>query len=341
MDAAEVSALKLVFKTATDNVEWSTVAVTVGVSIEFLALFVFSKEMPRKEKWIMAFATLLIVVGCAGEYIYGERATGAATQLQEASDSQVASLEKDAKAAEEKIADTEKAAAIAMARAGEANERAANLEKETLTLKISLQEAEEKTAKAEKELLGVEAAALPRQMLISFALHEEIKKYADVPVLISWFLDDEPSRFARGISVIFEWPGSPKLTPLPSSKWNDFEGVKIQYADPVRYSEGDGSLDPESLAAPLEPNMKAMALAKILCKGMQHSNTIVDINPVTVPQKTRTYIPSPDSGWEEDVVPLNAVVIRVGHRYDFATDKLRESIGFPPGFERLESRGCD
>ena len=91
MDEIGLTALKEAFKVASERSEWSTVAVAIGVAIEFVALFVFSKEMPRAEKIVMAGATLLIVIGCVGEYVFGSNATSAAQRLQKASDMQIAS----------------------------------------------------------------------------------------------------------------------------------------------------------------------------------------------------------------------------------------------------------
>jgi hypothetical protein len=86
MGEIDVPSLRAAFDTASRYSEWATIAVTIGVFIEFLALFIFGKEMPSLEKKVMIFATLLIVAGCGGEFIFGSRA----------SDLQIAALNKEA-----------------------------------------------------------------------------------------------------------------------------------------------------------------------------------------------------------------------------------------------------
>jgi len=102
MGNPEVDSLKAAFSVASIRSEWSTIVVVVGVFIEFVALFVFSKHMPRSEKAVMVFATALVALGCGGEYIFGSRATDAATQLQNASDIEVAEAHKSANEAAKK-----------------------------------------------------------------------------------------------------------------------------------------------------------------------------------------------------------------------------------------------
>jgi hypothetical protein len=46
MDPDSVVALKTAFATASGWSEWCTIAVTVGVFVELVALFVFSKDLP-------------------------------------------------------------------------------------------------------------------------------------------------------------------------------------------------------------------------------------------------------------------------------------------------------
>jgi hypothetical protein len=94
-----LAALKEAFTLASGYSELSTIVVTIGVAIEFVALFAFSKEMPRSEKIVMGVATALIVLGCGGEYIFGSRATSAALQLQNSSDLQIAETKMQAQSA--------------------------------------------------------------------------------------------------------------------------------------------------------------------------------------------------------------------------------------------------
>jgi hypothetical protein len=138
MTPADIALLKSAFSDASGWSEWCTIAVTAGVFVEFLALFVFSKEMPKSEKIVMGIATLIIVVGCGGEYVFGDRASIAAAQLQDASDQQLAALGLAAKVADGKIADAQRDAATA-------NERTKSLEVEAGRLRLELQAAQAET----------------------------------------------------------------------------------------------------------------------------------------------------------------------------------------------------
>lgn len=105
MGNPEVDSLKAAFSVASRWSEWCTMAVALGVFVELVALFVFSKHMPRSEKIVMVFATALIVLGCVGEYVFGSRATDVATQLQNASDIEVNNAKKKANEAAQRAAE--------------------------------------------------------------------------------------------------------------------------------------------------------------------------------------------------------------------------------------------
>jgi hypothetical protein len=135
MGEIDVAAVRDVFETASSWSEWSTIAVAVGVFIELVALFVFSKEMPSTEKRIMVVATAIIVAGCAGEFVFGSKASNAASQLQQASDQKIAGLTKEtarlsanAESSRESAAKTEERVAAAEKATANARERAANAE---------------------------------------------------------------------------------------------------------------------------------------------------------------------------------------------------------------------
>jgi hypothetical protein len=92
MNGPDILALKNVFVTANSNAEWSILVVVIGLIIEFAVLLVFSKEMSHTEKWLLVIANIFVAGGVGGEYIFGGRASDAATQLQQASDSQIEQL---------------------------------------------------------------------------------------------------------------------------------------------------------------------------------------------------------------------------------------------------------
>jgi hypothetical protein len=66
---------------------------------------VFSREMRPLQKGILIFATLLIISGCGGEYIFGSWARDSASLLQRASDENVAESNRLARLAEKDAAE--------------------------------------------------------------------------------------------------------------------------------------------------------------------------------------------------------------------------------------------
>jgi hypothetical protein len=98
--SVDLSALKSAFETANTYAGWGTIAVIVGVSIEFAALFIFSKEMPPLEKAVMVFATFVIAAGCGGEWWYGKAAASDAAQIQTAENTATATAQAAANAAQ-------------------------------------------------------------------------------------------------------------------------------------------------------------------------------------------------------------------------------------------------
>jgi hypothetical protein len=96
MGDIDLPAFKATFDAASKYSEWSTIAVTIGVFIEFVALFIFSKDMPPAEKRVMVFATMLIVAGCGGEYMFGGRASDAVAQMQAIEQSDIATAQQKA-----------------------------------------------------------------------------------------------------------------------------------------------------------------------------------------------------------------------------------------------------
>jgi hypothetical protein len=92
MSEIDPSVLGVAFDAANANAEWSTLIVAVGIVVEVAVLFIFSKEMSTREKALLIFANILVVGGVGGEYIFGKRASDAASQLQRISDERVATL---------------------------------------------------------------------------------------------------------------------------------------------------------------------------------------------------------------------------------------------------------
>jgi hypothetical protein len=98
MGNPESEVLKIAFAAAKVWNERSTVLVMGGVVIEFAALLIFSKDMPRREKIALFFGNVLVIVGVGGEWIFGGREADAASTLQQMSDQKVAALQREQEA---------------------------------------------------------------------------------------------------------------------------------------------------------------------------------------------------------------------------------------------------
>jgi hypothetical protein len=134
--------------------------------------------------------TTLIVAGCAGEFIFGSRASTAASQLQQASDQKIAGLTKD-------TAQLSKDIAGSVANAAKANEAAAKANERAAELKLALK----------KEV----AARQPRT--ISAQEHDQIVEYLKNanpkgPITAVWKLfDEEAEKFGRQVIVVLKDSG--------------------------------------------------------------------------------------------------------------------------------------
>jgi hypothetical protein len=76
MDDAAVSALNAAFEAANWRASIAALIVAAGVFVELIVLFVFSKEISKAEKGVLAFATTLIVLGVLGEWCMAEKPPG-------------------------------------------------------------------------------------------------------------------------------------------------------------------------------------------------------------------------------------------------------------------------
>jgi hypothetical protein len=222
MGEIDVSALKEAFEAASRYVEYSTVAVTIGVFVELVALFIFSKEMPPLEKRVLVIATALIVVGCAGEFIFGSRANDAASRLQQASEQKIAGLVKDtaklsadAESSRASIASANEAAAKAGERAAEAaaevakaNENAAIARKQAVELEHALET--ERIARSPRSISSEQKADLVAALI-------------PVPkgklFVIGSFFDAESTQFANQIIEVFKAAGF-EVSEMPKERPN-------------------------------------------------------------------------------------------------------------------------
>jgi hypothetical protein len=189
MDTADLPSLRAAFEAASEYSEYCTVAVTIGVFIEFVALFVFSKEMPRSEKIVMAGATALIVLGCGGEYVFGSRAGIAAAQLQQASDEKINGLTKETMRLSSVAESARAAIAKSEAETASANEMAAKANEHTAELKIAL---EREIAARQPRQINTQQRAQLVDALSKVSIKGEIT--------VSWKLfDEEAEAFGKQI----------------------------------------------------------------------------------------------------------------------------------------------
>jgi hypothetical protein len=213
MEVTDISSVREAFETASSWSEWSTVAVAVGVFIELVALFVFSKGMPPIEKKVLVIATGLIVIGCTGEFVFGSRASTAASQLQQASDQKIAILTKDT--------------AQLSADAGVAREAAATTEERIALTEKSAADARERAAKSE---LALEEFKSHRKLKQLQPMIDKLKPFSGVPFEIGVQTEAEPIDLMDQVTTVlkdagwiwkdadgmlaFNVPGKPKMAPV-------------------------------------------------------------------------------------------------------------------------------
>lgn len=194
MDAPAVAALKAAL--STDNVwlERSTIAVFFGVVIEMADLIFFNKEMGRTQRIILFVATVLVVAGCGGEWVFEHDASDKEARLQQISDEKVAGLAK-AEAADNRIAQQAASTAAALGLKVDAlptfvrqkedeldrksndlklfanattrhdNETIAELNRSKITLNAATEDAKDAEAEAIKFLAALKAANIPSKLI--------------------------------------------------------------------------------------------------------------------------------------------------------------------------------
>jgi hypothetical protein len=114
----------------------STIAVTLGILGENVAHFIFEEEKRSlSEKTVSILFAVFVLGGVVGEYIFGSKPSAVSGQLQRSSDTEVASLNKEA--------------GEARTDAGKANERAGKLEKGAAGLRATAEH--ERLARVEIE----------------------------------------------------------------------------------------------------------------------------------------------------------------------------------------------
>jgi hypothetical protein len=93
------------------RVDWSTVAVFLGLMGEIFVTFLTAKNKKLTEIVLGVAFTLLIAVGVAGEFLYGSRAASQNAGIQTLMEANTARLENEAATTNERAANAEKEAA--------------------------------------------------------------------------------------------------------------------------------------------------------------------------------------------------------------------------------------
>jgi hypothetical protein len=197
MDSPLVSGLKAALDKENLWLERSTIAVFFGVIVEMADLLLFNKEMTRLKRAVLFFATLLIAVGCWGEWYFEHKAIGIEGRLQQISDEKIASLAR-AEAADNKIATTAAAHAADIGISVQtANLALTSLSKEELGLQSSLSSDRSGIEAINKWQRGVFEALSPRDIT-----KEQLSKLRGLigrstlfPVNVVLHCGEEPLRF--------------------------------------------------------------------------------------------------------------------------------------------------
>jgi hypothetical protein len=125
----------------------STIAVAVGILGEYVAHFIFEEEARhnKREMTVSILMGALVLGGVVGEYIFGEKLSQVANQLQRLADTEIAASNKraeeahlDAEMARKEADSFELQIALAQKNAAGASERAAVAENDTARLKQRL-----------------------------------------------------------------------------------------------------------------------------------------------------------------------------------------------------------
>ena len=181
--------------TANFWIEISTALVIFGVVLEFVDLLSFNKEMSRRQKVLLLVATVFVVVGCAGEFLFEHDAAEAESQLQRQSDETVARLEAAEAGDKSTIARDE-------AKLAAANLEMVRLGKDEARLTLAANGAQLETIRIKQSLTWRELT--PTQV------RKVIKALAEAPMkvgVMTYGDDSEQSLFAEQLRNVFAKAG--------------------------------------------------------------------------------------------------------------------------------------
>jgi len=277
MDDSAIVVLRETFRSANSYAEWATLAVVVGLIIEFGVLLIFAKEISRTEKWLLIFANILVAGGVGGEYVFGGRASTAAIQLQQASDEKIAAFSNDA--------------AEAKRDAANAIERAATLEKDAAIARASVADATARAAEASRKAAEAELALqkIKSPRMLTPAQQDQIseiaKQFPKTPFILTIFDDPEAVTFMGQIEDSLtaggwlekQWNAGASIVFLRDGKTtlnlNSMEGLYVQ-ADVSR------SIDFGPAVIAVANQLKAAGIAALSQIGPMPSN--MDKNAVFI-----------------------------------------------------------
>ena len=168
---------------------------------------------------------------------------------------------------------------------------------------------EKHQAAIEKETADFEDEILPRSFVIDAGIFQDLRPFADVPVFVSAFPDNDSKSFADSLKGILTSSGwHPKG--LPPDELNLRRGVAIEYANPISDSQSSTAID----AVRLQINSRTVEAATALCKRLRENKIDATLISRSVVM-TKNGIDARYRLWN-DAVPLNAVFIRVGRKMD-------------------------
>ena len=159
MGPPDLETLKSILVSNNTRVGWCTVAVFVGLVVEYtILLWPKWKDLKFWERVFTVIAGLAIAGGVYGEYLFGSKAADAALQIENISENRVAELNREAgdakataKGFESQIADANARAKGAEAQVASANSASRDAVAKVAEATARVAEAEQKT---EAERLG-------------------------------------------------------------------------------------------------------------------------------------------------------------------------------------------
>lgn len=161
-----------------------------GLVVEYtILLWIKRKEFSKNDLALTIVAGIAISLGVGGEYLFGARASDAATKLENGSEEHIADLNKEA-------GDARKDAGNAIERAAQLETMAKRLEGQIVEARAMAAESDARAKEAELRLAQFKA---PRDIHIDPAIRGRLRAFAGTPYDIVVFADADSNRLATEI----------------------------------------------------------------------------------------------------------------------------------------------